>query len=703
MKKRLIVIMLIFVVVAGAVWFFIFRESGRYEVMQGVPDDAVFVVETSSFNDIHNKLRKNQIWESLKVYPSFEKYHANLNYADSICNAHQALKRLITDRPFAVSCHLQSSVSFDFLYICDLGKLNVIQTMEGIIAAIVKDGKTRIIRKGPVTELVSGDIKLYYAIKSNLLLASFSEKLVRNSVETCGSIQLPKQQLPLGDLVLNLNHHGLDQWVDVMLGNGGNSDTSFLKTTRLVLSLTNKSLDFEGVTEPDRKKFSVLSALNLLDGTSSEVQNIAANNTAAYLSLCFSSFMELKAILLENYKSSNLREYREYEQTLNRLNKFLGLDVAEVFTSWMGNEIAIIKPAVDGEKRMDNLMVAIRSKDIDLAKDQMGYLMEQIGRRTPVRFKALEYNGHTINYLSMKGFFNVFFGTFFKKFDRPYFTFIEDYVVFSNSSATLATMIKDYSLGNTLAHDVKHEELTHLLGKRNCIYGYVNSPVAYEYIYRSMKPETRAEFVKNRGAFQSFESIGFALSNAETGFKTRLIARHNVNAPEEYEIREFSRELEELADRIESGYYLPVIPDSIAVSLQEAYTYRTDNFDCSGQLSDGEPVGVWNVSDKQGIMIAQTPYSEGKPYGESHYFFLGGKIRARIIYDDGEIESYKDFFPDGTLKTELEYKKGVRNGVAKFYYSTGHLLCDGKYKKGQRTGVWKYYRVTGETERKIKF
>lgn len=65
--------------------------------------------------------------------------------------------------------------------------------------------------------------------------------------------------------------------------------------------------------------------------------------------------------------------------------------------------------------------------------------------------------------------------------------------------------------------------------------------------------------------------------------------------------------------------------------------------------------------------------------------------------------TYKEYFGDGTLKTEFEYNKGVRHGDARFYYSTGHLLGEGKFKKGKRNGTWKYYKVTGELERKIKY
>ena len=58
------------------------------------------------------------------------------------------------------------------------------------------------------------------------------------------------------------------------------------------------------------------------------------------------------------------RHRHGYEKTVTRLNKFLGLDLAGLFTSWMGNEIAIVKPAVDQENRLDNLILAIRAKDI---------------------------------------------------------------------------------------------------------------------------------------------------------------------------------------------------------------------------------------------------------------------------------------------------------------------------------------------------
>lgn len=705
MKKSLIITLAILVVLGVAVWFWMFRKAGRYEVMQGVPADAVFVVKTPSFNSIHERLRRNRIWESLKSYPSFEAYHGMLNSADSVCDAYPVLKKLLIDRPFAVSCHLLGGTDYDFLYVCDLGKLNVVQTLDGAVGAWLGEGDVSLKKRDGLTEVTMGGVKLYYCIRENLLLASLSERLVRRAADSCGKNTDPGDVLTGGDLVLNLNHQELDRLISGLSGGPvqGAGDSSVLSTTRLTLDLADDALQFKGVTLPERSRFSLLSALNLMSGAQSGVGNIAGSRTAAYVSLCFGSFTELENVLLENYKVNNLKEYSEYEHTVDRLNKYLGLNVAEVFTSWIGNEIAFIKPEVDREKRLDNVVVAIRSKDIDLAKDQLSYLTEQIERKTPVRFRAIEYNGHTINYLSLKGFFNMFFGGWFQKLERPYYTFLGDYVVFSNSSATLATMIKEYVLENTLSKDEKYRNLMGKFGSGNSVYGYINSPGTYEYLYHFFKPEERAAFARNKGAFESFENVGFALANAGSGFETRIIACHNKNASEEYKVKVINNELEDLADRVESGYYTPVIPDSIAVSTREDYSYKTQELEFAGLLDNGEPAGVWKVDDTQGHKVGQIAFQDGQLQGEAYFFYPDGEVRARVAYNKGKIVSFRELFPDGTLKTEVEYNKGIRHGDVRFYYSTGHLFGEGKYRKGRRTGTWKYFRVTGETERKVKF
>ena len=95
-------------------------------------------------------------------------------------------------------------------------------------------------------------------------------------------------------------------------------------------------------------------------------------------------------------------------------------------------------------------------------------------------------------------------------------------------------------------------------------------------------------------------------------------------------------------------------------------------------------------------MLGQFPYGDGKIDGVAPFFYENGDLLAQVTYKNGLIAGYKEFFPDGTLRTEIAYRKGVRHGTVKFYYNTGHLFCEGRYKNGRQAGKWRYYKVTGE-------
>ena len=95
MRKRLIITAVVTLTLGIVVWLLVFQRADKYTVCQGIPADAVFIVETPSFNSIHDKLYGNKIWTSLKEYPYFEAYHTNLNLADSLCNAYPVLRKLL--------------------------------------------------------------------------------------------------------------------------------------------------------------------------------------------------------------------------------------------------------------------------------------------------------------------------------------------------------------------------------------------------------------------------------------------------------------------------------------------------------------------------------------------------------------------------------------------------------------------------------
>ena len=216
-KRKIIVILGLFVVVGLIVWFGIFRKVGRFDTLQAVPVDAVFKVNIVSVNSVHERLYRNFIWKSLKNYPYFEEYHSNLQYVDSLANTYPKLKRILTDRPVTISCHQVGLNKYDFLYVCDLGKLNVIQVFETLLLKLVQDDEIKIKTikdpNGEIREIRWADWRFFFTIKDNLLIGSSSHALVARSLARCKTNKEVQEVVVSGDIMLDLDHQQLGKWV----------------------------------------------------------------------------------------------------------------------------------------------------------------------------------------------------------------------------------------------------------------------------------------------------------------------------------------------------------------------------------------------------------------------------------------------------------------------------------------------------------
>lgn len=93
---------------------------------------------------------------------------------------------------------------------------------------------------------------------------------------------------------------------------------------------------------------------------------------------------------------------------------------------------------------------------------------------------------------------------------------------------------------------------------------------------------------------------------------------------------------------------------------------------------------------KRNLLAEESDYKEGRLEGErkqyygdgetlqSHASFVGGKLNGVI----------KNFFRDGKVETEKEYKMGVEDGFDHRYDSEGKLVLDQFYKAGRPDGKW---------------
>lgn len=85
-------------------------------------------------------------------------------------------------------------------------------------------------------------------------------------------------------------------------------------------------------------------------------------------------------------------------------------------------------------------------------------------------------------------------------------------------------------------------------------------------------------------------------------------------------------------------------------------------------------------------------------------YYDNGKLRSETEYKDGKENGVrKYYYESGNLKSETEYKDGKRNVGEKWYYENGNLKAETNYKDGKRNGVEKWYYENGKLEHEYHY
>lgn len=726
-SKKIFLIILTIVIIASAIGIFLFLKNTKTRnTFSVIPNDAIFIVETNNLTDGWVAIKESKIWQHLISSPSFEDINNSALGIDSLIKDNIAVKALLKDRQFVVSAHMISKIDYDYLFTFELGKISKISILSKYIQKLVKlyeyDSKEIKFSGNTIIEItdINDDEKLYLSFIDNLLVCSYSEEIVKKSITqkdnknwikneafTNVSSKISSRKL----FSFYMNYSLINEYLNCYMSEQSEivkSLSQILSFSALNLNIENEEFILNGYTNFNDSLPSYIRALNQVKAAKSVSHNIISDKAAIYLSLCFKNFDDFFNNLNEVYSSEDSTKYESYSKKITKAEKLLKLDLKENFFSWIGNEIAYIKLQPQGENKENDIIVTIHSKNIEKAKEGLRIITSQIQKRSPIKSEIIEYQNYQIHYLNIKGFFKMFLGKLFGTLEKPYFTFVEDHVVFSNSPASLMYFIDDYTKGNTLVNKEEFMNFKNSFDKRVNVSIYVQMPKIYSHLYYFSNAEKRKGIENNRNLIQSFDNVGFQMNSEKNLFKTTLKATHNKDAA----FLEALDEIELSADDI-SNSYIELL--NFKINLTEAElrnnTYYKINYPDStikaeGLIKDEKLSGLWRTYYESGNIMNSVNYEKGKANGTAYFFYDNKEetIKAEVKFDDNEIiDKYLEFYESGARKAMVTYQKGKPNGNAEFYYNTGVLKIEGKFKEGLKSGKWKHYTMTGELIDKEKW
>jgi antitoxin component YwqK of YwqJK toxin-antitoxin module len=322
------------------------------------------------------------------------------------------------------------------------------------------------------------------------------------------------------------------------------------------------------------------------------------------------------------------------------VEKFLKIDIKENFVSWIGDEVALLQIQSHISKGKNDLALVLKTNNADKARTNLDFVVEQVRKKTPVKFKAVNYKGYEINFLSIKGFFKMLLGGRFNEFDKPYFTQIDDYVVFSDSPNTLKGIIEKVTEGEILATSTEYIDFNQKFDPESSVFIYSNVPLLFDNMYALADAPTKQKMRKNKDFIICFPQIGLQLSPKDDLFENRLVLKY------------------EDVEKVKKHQVLPITGNNVTSKSKNTATAQTTD-------------AIFNL----------------KP----------------IYPNDLNAKTFIKKYNNGNVRFQVELKDGLKHGKYEEFYTNGTRKIRGRFRKDEQVGTWRYYDEDGLQVHKKRF
>ena len=226
----------------------------------------------------------------------------------------------------------------------------------------------------------------------------------------------------------------------------------------------------------------------------------------------------------------------------------------------------------------------------------------------------------------MKCFFRLFFGKLFDKFEKPYYTYVDDYVVFSNKPASLLSFVEDYEQKNLLKNNAGFKDAYSYMKSSSTIFLYTDMHKFYSQLKPMMNPATWNEIQSNKDILYSFP------------YWTMQVIGDNNQASLQYVMDYRPYEPEEV---------VAVVSDEEDQDMdEEAVTEKEQMSELKRFYIEKFEGNVLREFYPEGALKSEAEVKEGKRHGRYREYHENGKLKLRGKYSNNQ--------PKGTWKYYTE-------------------------------------------------
>ncbi len=630
-----------------------FKKVENIAALSLVPDDAVFIVETDEPVQAWKTFSSSDMWNHVKRFKPLGDVGKMADALSKTIADNETIFSAFGSRSVLISAHVVSETDYDFMYVCDMQKTARFSMVQSGIVSLMKGNDYKHSEENIAESTLhtfynpADRSTLFMSFVANQLVISYNKSIIQKCLAQRSKPVIAKDPMFLkvaektgagGLCRIYLNHKMVPRYLDVYMDDLAGMQGLFgsMHYTGVAAEMDNNLIQFQGMTNLNDSMSSHLRAIALSGKSTTGAQNVLSDRAAFMMGFGFDNFKTFYANLTDVMKQ-NEAEWNDFQKNKGMVERLLGFSMEEDLLGWIGDEVTVAQykqERVIGGKV--HTVIAMKADGINKAKEKLGEIEKRIRRRTPLKFETAEYKKHEIHYLEIKGLFKLLFGKLFGKVEKPYYTYIDDYVVFCDDINTLLTTIDDFENGKTLSKNEQFNNFASNYHKQNSLFVYLNMPAYFLNLKGILGWDSWMSSYNNREFIVCFNQMGFQFTEENGMLDTRLLV-------------EFKK------------------PTSETMEIAEAKPLSREELEELDSLSDADIFILENLTKS----VKKELYDNGK-------------VKFLAEMKDEQLHgSYQEFWENGNIKVRGKYKDGRKTGVWKFYNEDGEFDRKKRFKRGR--------------------
>jgi len=548
-KKVLTFIIPVLVLIAIITYMLISNKNSiEFAVQNAIPNDASMIIEINDVSSFISNLKdNNEFWGDLIKIKQIRKFDNSLNFIDSLILKNQKINSVVKNNPLFLSIHGAGNRDYQILFYLNLNGLLNEKSINSFITDLLSVNLlTKTYSNEKIYYFANQDKIFSYCILNNTFLASFSKILLEQAIRQTkveNNILLDQNYIKVketansnDDANIYINYRNFSNLINPVVKSSIHSNQNLLHIadwTELDLKLKSNGILLTGFTSSNDSSNNYINIFKHQNPINSDIEQIIPSFISAFESYGISDYKQF--ITDYNKYIQLLGKAKDYTQKVNSFNKKYGVSIEKITANIFDEELGLLYDESD----KNNKIAIIKTKSAGIVKEKLLDIIKtdaRINRKKRDDYVFKHSIDNDLNYYYFKfpeiSLPYIMFGDVLKGKTGPYFTFFENYLVFSNNKKLLDEFMRFNMLKKTYINEQEYKEFTEYKASQYNYYVYLNSQKS-KTLLKNLLSENLYKIIENNyNNIKKIEGISFQFSTENDMLYYNIYTKHTFKVKE---------------------------------------------------------------------------------------------------------------------------------------------------------------------------